>query len=513
MKAIDRPQFGTLLRRLRLEAGLTQQELAEQAKLSVEAISQLERGTRTRPHRNTIALLAEALGLSAQDAALLESAADISRNVAQRMRRAAVNSSVLRLVRPDEKSAVPHNLPLQLTSFVGRERDCPEIDDLLERHNLVTLVGSAGVGKTRAALEVAGNRLERYPDGVWFVDLAPLRDRSLVGEAILSALQVPSASGPAINDIVAYLKRRQLLLLLDNCEHLAMSVQDVVTAIVQMCASVHVLATSRQSLEVAGEHAYRLPSLDGSAAARLFIDRARAADASFAFGDDTANAVSEICRRLDGIPLAIELAAARVQVLAARQIAERLNQRFRLLVSADSKALPRHRTMAALLDWSYDLLSAREQRFFDALSVFDGGCTLETAMAVCAQENEDELDMLELIASLVRKSLLIAERSGEAKRYRLLESTRQYAANKLAERGTHDEFARRHAHAFRELAKTLEASLDSISDRDLADLSQTERENWRSALEWTLGTKHDVTLGQRIAATDALVLWDSVTLP
>jgi transcriptional regulator with XRE-family HTH domain len=233
MEQTDGLKFGALLRQFRAVAGITQQELAERSNLSAEAISTLERGARTRPHRNTIALLARALRLSAQDSALLERAADVSRQVEERMHRAAVKSSVLRLVRRDEHSAVPHNLPRQLTSFVGRERDCAEIAKLLDRHSLVTLVGSGGVGKTRVGLEVVGKQLERYADGVWFVDLAPLRDPSLVGEAILSALQIPSIPGPAIDGIVAYLKRRRSLLLLDNCEHVISSVHEVVTTILQ----------------------------------------------------------------------------------------------------------------------------------------------------------------------------------------------------------------------------------------------------------------------------------------
>jgi tetratricopeptide (TPR) repeat protein len=270
--------------------------------------------------------------------------------------------------------------------------------------------------------------------------------------------------------------------------------------------------TSRQALEVAGEHVYRLPSLDDSPARRLFADRAQAVDASFALVDDSNDAVAEVCRRLDGIPLAIELAAARVQVLTPRQIAERLNQRFRLLTSADAKVLPRHRTMTALLAWSYDLLNAREQRFFEALSVFAGGCTLETATEVCAEESEDDLDVVGLITSLVSKSLLIAEVSGDRHRYRLLESTRQYAAVKLVQRGSSEEFSRRHARAYLEVATTLEASLDSVSDEELFNNSQWERGNWHAALEWSLDSRHDIILGQRIVATDSAVLWDSATL-
>ena len=248
----------------------------------------------------------------------------------------------------------------------------------MREHRLVTIVGSGGVGKTRVAVQLGSDLLDSCPDGVWLVDLAPLVDQNLVANAISTALQLPSTAGSALCAVVAYLKARRLL--------------------VQSCPYVRILSTSREPLDVPGERAYRLPSLavppKSSASAQvalsygavaLFVDRGLAVDASFALTDDNAPDVVEICRRLDGIPLAIELAAARVAMLAPRQIAQRLDQRFRLLTGGDPTALPRHQTMTALIDWSYDLLTQREQTFFESLSVFAGGCTLDAATAVCAR--------------------------------------------------------------------------------------------------------------------------------
>lgn len=511
MESTRRPHFGLLLRQFRAEAGMTQQELAERAKMSAEAIGALERGTRTRPRRDTVLLLGNALVLSADQQALLEGTAELSRRASHQVRLSGVKAPVLRLVGPDESPATPHNLPRSLTSFVGRERACGEITDLLGRHGIVTLVGSGGVGKTRVALEIAGSLLDRYPDGVWLVDLAPVPDPEHVGEAILRVLEIPSSSGPPTEAIVAYLKRRRTLLLLDNCEHVVAAVGEVVAAVAQSCPGVHLLSTSRQGLEVAGECAYGVPSLDNAAAVQLFSDRARTAHAGFALGAENAAAVEEICGRLDGIPFAIELAAARVCVLAPRQIADRLDERFRLLSSVDTNAAPRHRTMTALLEWSYDLLSAREQRFFEALSVFAGGCTLEAATAVCAEDGEDEFGVLDLIASLVNRSLLVAELAGETQRYRFLETMRQYAAQKLAQRGATDEVARRHAQAYLALAQRLEAAMDTTSDRELLAASEPEQDNWRAALRWTLGKGRDIRLGQRICALAPDVVWSPAT--
>jgi predicted ATPase/transcriptional regulator with XRE-family HTH domain len=520
MHAHGRAHFGALLRQFRLDAGMTQQNLAERAKLSVEAISTLERGARTRPQRETVDLLALALELTPEREVLLRSAIDSSRRPPHN---SAVNASLLRLVRPDAHATPRNNLPQQMTSFVGRQRDVGEVAELLSKHRLVTVVGAGGVGKTRLAVQLGSNLLDRFPDGVWLVDLAPLVDQTLVATAVLTALQLPSTTGSASDAVVAYLKTRRLLLILDNCEHVLAQTRRVAAGIAESCSEVRLLATSREALAIACEWVHRLPSLAippvtlwnardilPYGAVALFLDRVHAVDARFTLTDENTPDVAEICRRLDGIPLAIELAAARVKVLSPRQIAERLDQRFRLLTGGDATALPRHQTMTALIDWSYDLLTPRDQRFFECLSVFAGGCTLEAATAVCATDEEDDLDIIDLIESLVTKSLLIAELAGNEQRYYLLESARQYARAKLIARGEQERTARRHALFYVEVAERLERARDEASDREWVPQANAELENWRAVMEWTLGKRSDLILGQRLAAARK-VIWLTFT--
>lgn len=516
MEAAGRLDFGALLKQFRLDAGMTQQTLAERAKLSVEAVSTLERGARTRPYRETVALLAHALGLSPEREALLARAVDVAQSPRRRERVGALKPSVLRIVGSDEETPSGHNLPQPLTSFVGRQGEVVEIAELWRAHRLVTVAGAGGVGKTRIAMHLGNELLGDFPDGVWLVDLASLTDRTLVASAILNALQLPSSNGPALEAVIAYFKTRELLLILDNCEHLIAETRDLASTIIASCSAVRILATSREPLNVPGEHLYRLPSLsvplESSRTARdalrhgaveLFVDRARAVDPGFALTEDNAPAVAEICRRLDGIPLAIELAAARVNVLAPGQIAQRLDQRFRLLTGGDPRAMPRHQTMTASIDWSFDLLTQREQRFFEALSVFAGGCTLEAATAVCANEDEDDIHVVDLIASLVTKSLLLAELTRNVQRYRLLESSRRYAWEKLVARGEQEQVARRHMIAYLDLADRLRRTWDTTPEREWLVLANVEVENWRAALQWALAKRGDVVAGLHLAALNA----------
>jgi predicted ATPase/transcriptional regulator with XRE-family HTH domain len=524
MESASRLDFGALLRQFRLDAGMTQQRLAERANLSVEAVSTLERGARTHPYRETVALLSRALELSPEREALLESAIDVAHLPRRRSRVDAVRPSLLRIVSPDAERTRRDNLPQQLTSFIGRQREVADIAALLREHPLVTVVGAGGIGKTRVAVQTGCESRDDYPDGVWLVDLAPLADQALVSNAILNSLGILSSSGSALDAVVAYIKTRRLLLILDNCEHVIAAAREVAAVIGQACSDVRILATSREALEI-GEGIYRLPSLavppdspntaqEGLShdAVALFIDRARAVDAGFLLTDDNAAYVAHICRRLDGIPLAIELAAARAKVLAPRQIAERLNQLFRLLVGGDHAALPRHRTMTALFDWSYDSLSPREQTFFAALSIFAGGFSLETATAVCAEDGEDDIAVVDLVESLATKSLLIAELVGDEQRYRLLESSRQYASVKLSARGAQEDFGRRHAVAYVELAERLDRLCEVTPDREWLPQAHIELENWRATLEWALGKRHDVVLGQRLCVLRHVV-WRSLSLP
>jgi|HubBroStandDraft_4_1064222.scaffolds.fasta_scaffold00715_5 predicted ATPase/DNA-binding XRE family transcriptional regulator len=519
MEAASRLHFGTLLRQFRLDAGMTQQQLAERAKLSVEAIGALERGARTRPYRQTIVLLARALQLSPEREALLEGAIAVAHSPRRRRRIEALQPSLLRIVRRDTLATRRHNLPQPVTSFVARQDEIRELTALLGEHRLLTIVGAGGVGKTRIAVQLGSELLEACPDGVWLIDLAPLADQALVASAVLTALYLPATAGSALGVLTAYLKTRRLVLIMDNCEHVAAGASEVATSIAQACSEVRVLSTSREALQIPGEQVYRLPSLavppDSRADAQnvlsygavtLFIDRAVGANSQFALTADNARDVGEICRRLDGIPLAIELAAARVKVLAPRQIAERLDQRFRLLTDGNARTLPRHQTMTALIDWSYDLLTPREQRFFESLSVFAGGCTLDAATGICTADGEDDLDVVDLITSLVSKSLLVAELAGNEQRYYLLESARQYAREKLVARGEECVLARRHALFYVELAEQRQCEWDTMADREWLPQATEELENWRSLFEWALARAGDILLGQRLAAVRP-VMW------
>lgn len=390
------------------------------------------------------------------------------------------------------------NLPAQLTSFVGREQTISEIEKHLQKNRLVTLVGSGGAGKTRAATEIGAQVLPAFPGGVWLVELAPISDASLVPGAVARVLNVrESPSSPLLETLLEHLKRQRLLLIVDNCEQVIDEVRALAGAILRACPDVRILATSRESLSISGEQVFRLPSLslppaDATADAEaaiaydsvaLFVDRAVAVDERFALTNENAKFVAEICRRLDGIPLAIELAAARVRVLSPQQLAQRLDERFRVLTGGDRSALPRHQTMRALIDWSYDLLSADEKALFRKVSIFAGGFTLAGAAAVCADQESDEIAVLDLISSLVDKSLVLVD-AGVEERYRLLESTRQYAREKLEERGELEQSSNAHlAYLSRLFRKSGEQYEATMAGNVLADIAP-ELEDARKALDW-----------------------------
>jgi predicted ATPase len=414
----------------------------------------------------------------------------------------------------DAREAPSSNLPRQLSSFVGRAEDVAEIEALLEESALVTLVGAGGAGKTRCAVKVGAALLDGSGDGVWFVDLAPLVDPTLVAGATALALGAPeSINRSALETVLAYLKRKRLLLILDNCEHVIGELRTVAGAILRGCPDVRILATSREALGIAGEDVYRLPSLAvpppnavsaaeiaRCGAVELFVDRARSAEKRFVLSDENARFVVEICRRLDGIPLALELAAARVKMLSPQQLARRLDERFRVLTGGDRSALPRQQTMRALIDWSYDLLTEAEKAIFRRLSIFAGGFTLETASAVCADDALDELAVLDLLTSLVDKSLVQSELGDAGTRYRLLESTRQYASEKLMAAGEYEAVARAHASAYLVLAEKLDHGWEVMPNHEWHAQAQPELDNWRASLEWAFGSDGDVRLGQQLAS-------------
>lgn len=355
------------------------------------------------------------------------------------------------------------NIPSQLTSFVGREQETAELTEQVKTARLLTLAGVGGIGKTRLAFEVAGNLLEAFAAGVWLVELAPLSDSALLAQTVANVFKLPEQPGrPHLDVLVGYLETRHLLLILDNCEHLIDACAALVEALLQRCPQLHVLATSRETLRVPGEVTHRVPSLtvpDGAMppdnllsyeAVRLFHERAITAQPMFEWSASSASAVVQICNRLDGIPLAIELAVARLNVLSAGQIAERLNDRFNLLISGSRTALPRHQTLHAAITWSYDLLSQPEQALLMRLSVFAGGFTAEAAEFISGQS-----DTLTLLSNLVDKSLVIAQVKDKAMRYRLLETIRQFANEKLVAQahGEVDIVRQRHAAYYLALVK------------------------------------------------------------
>jgi predicted ATPase/transcriptional regulator with XRE-family HTH domain len=502
-RASAEPDFGTLLRTYRLTAGLSQEALAERAGLSAHGVGALERGYRRTPQRGTLALLAGALALNDEQRRDLEKAA--ARWV---LLRDGDRAPVLVDPWPGTRDS---NLPLSLTSFVGRERELNEIATLARGHRLVTLTGTGGVGKTQTALQVATALC--VGGDVWFVGLSPLSDPSLVSAAIASTLHVQEVPNRSpLETLLEYLKSRTLLLLLDNCEHVVTQAATVAHTLLAACPRIRILATSREPLRAGGEQTYRLPSLSTpsrEAAARLratdaaaygaielFRDRARAIDHRFTLTDENTPSVAELCRRLDGIPLAIELAAARVNSLSITALAEKLEDRFRVLAGGERRALPRQQTMRATIDWSYDLLSAPEQGLFDRLSIFANGCTLDSATTVCGDEGSTDLDVLDMLSSLVDKSMVATDFEGGEPRFRLLESFRQYAREKLAASGEQQAVAQRHARACLELAERLEYSAEPADI--FQALAKRELDDWRAALQWALAERRDVALGQRL---------------
>ena len=424
---------------------------------------------------------------------------------AVRLRDLATSENVYQVVHPELRrdfpalrslEATPNNLPQQVASFVGRERELAQVRDLLDTSRLVTLIGVGGIGKTRLSLQVAADVLDDFPDGVWLVELAALSDPQLVPQAVASVFGVKEDAGrPIVETLAKFAKDRELLLILDNCEHLVHASAELARRLVEAAPKLKILASSREHLNIAGETSHPLPALATPSASaaltaaalsefesvRLFVDRAVAAQPAFALTERNAAAVSDICRRLDGIPLAIELAAARVRALSVENIAARLNDRFRLLTSGSRSSLPRQQTLRALIDWSYELLSDEERALFRRLAVFAGGWTLEAAEAVCAGD-QGAPDAVGLLANLVEKSLVVLEAGGE--RYRLLETVRHYAQEHLAASGEEDEIRGRHFAFFLRLAEHVRAKLDREDQGAWLERLESERENLLAAHAW-----------------------------
>ena len=405
-----------------------------------------------------------------------------------------------------------HNLPAPKSSFVGKETELRNVKRDLAMTRLLTLTGAGGCGKTRLALEVSRELIGAYPDGVWLVELAPLSEGDLVAHAVASVLGVQEQPERSLTDtLVDYLRDKRVLLVLDNCEHLIDAVARFVDTLLNSCPNLRVLATSQESLNVEGELNWLVPSLSvpslvqsprveelaGYESVRLFVERARHRNPAFSLTSENAPAVARICGRLDGIPLAIELAAARAG-LSVEQIAARLDDSLRLLTSGSRTALPRQRTLRGTLDWSYALLSEPERELFCRLSVFAGGWTLEAAEAVGAGDTQ-QCDVLDLLSMLVDKSLVVAEATGiGGLRYRMLEPIRQYAMEKLEEGGDAEEVRRCHNTFFLALAEEAEPKLRGAEDTEWLERLEAEHDNLRVALSWTL-ERGEAELGLRLA--------------
>ncbi len=403
-----------------------------------------------------------------------------------------------------DNPTLPNNLPQQVTSFIGREKEIEAVKTLLDKTRLLTLTGSGGNGKTRLSLQVAADVLENYADGVWLIELASLADPALVPQTMAQALSIPEEPGkPLAQTLVAALKDRKMLLVLDNCEHLLSACERLVDTLIRACPALKVLASSREGLGIAGETLYRIPSLSlpdlkhmATAASlgmyeavRLFVDRAAAVLPDFVVTNQNAPALASVCHRLDGIPLAIELAAARVRSLSVEEINSKLDNRFRLLTGGSRTALPRQQTLRALIDWSYDLLTTQEKMLLCRLSVFVGGWTLAAAEQVGAGAKEigegiEDWEMLDLLTSLADKSLVFARTQGETTRYRLLETVRQYARDRLTESGESLTVRARHANCFLTLAEEARPKLRGLEQGQWLDVLEEEHDNLRQALTW-----------------------------
>jgi predicted ATPase/class 3 adenylate cyclase len=397
--------------------------------------------------------------------------------------------------------SLPGNLPRQVTTFVGREAEIASLSELVRRCSLVTLTGVGGVGKTRLALEIAAEVIGEFPDGAWLCEFAPVTDPAAVWETVAACLRVQALPARSLEEsVLDYLAAKRLLLVLDNCEHLLDASARLVDAIEHGCPQVAVLATSREGLGLGGERMVAVPSLGVPAgdangdellradAVSLFGERAGAAKSDFALTDRNVGAVAVLCRRLDGIPLAIELAAARVRSLSPEDLVARLDQRFKLLTHGSRAALERHQTLRSTIDWSYDLLASVERDALGRLSVFAGGCDLVAAEKVLPDEELDALDVIDVLGQLVDKSLVVADDASGGVRYRLLETIRQYARERLDASG--DPVAVRHRHAYHYVSVAEEAGphLGGREHVEWADVIQRDVDNFRAALDWAVET-------------------------
>ena len=482
--------FAELLRQLRAEARLTQEELAEAARLSPRSVSDLERGISRTARKDTALLLADALGLAGPVRAAFIHAA-----------RGRAPAGEVLAARAEPPGALAGNLPAQLSSFVGRAVELADLTTAMARSPLVTVTGVGGVGKTRLALHVAAGQQPSFGDGAWLCELHTAVDDETMAQAVATALRARTRPGLSVaGSVVEFLRTKSaLLLVLDNCEHLADAAAALAADILRSCRGVRVLATSRQALGVGGEQVFglrplSLPPADAdmasaaaSDAVSLFVQRASAARSDFSLTTANVAAVGEVCRRLDGIPLAIELAAARVAALRPAEIAGLLDERFRLLTRGRADAASRQQTLQATVEWSYALLSEAERRVFGCLGVFPASFDAAAAAAVAGAAGLERWDVLDSLTGLVGKSM-VAEEEGpdQTSRYRLLETMRVYARQRLGTAGEPDRLRRAHAEHYATFAERAGPELFGPAQLRWQPRIRAERDNLQAAVTWVL---------------------------
>jgi predicted ATPase/class 3 adenylate cyclase len=447
------------------------------------------------------------------------------KNIARPVEAFVVRLDAARRSPAEPAPTYPNNLPRLANVLIGRERDVAEIEALLSSYRLVTLFGSGGVGKTSLSLQVGADLLARFPDGAWFVELAPLDRAELVGETVAAVFGLPvHGERPATDAIATFLRSRRLLLILDNCEHVIAAAAKLADALLKTCPGVCLLATSRETLSVVGEHAYPVPLLDvppqsmlltaaqamGHSAVQLFVERAASALGRFSLTDDSAPIVAEICRRLDGIPLAVELAAPRLKVLKPDALLARLNDQLNLLTAGSRTAAPRQQTLRAAIEWSYALLSEAEQAMLRRLGVFAGSFTLEAVAAIANGAPVEASDVFDVLAGLVDKSLVVSLANGGENRYRLLEATRAFALEKL-EAGCCSALTRRLSEHMTKVFERADRTWPTTPGVDWLAAHEPDLDNLRAALGWSLSPDGDPALGVNLVShTDWL--WRELSL-
>jgi predicted ATPase len=501
--------------------GLRREEVAQLAGVSASWYTLFETARDIRVSPRMLQNVAQALRLSREETIYLFSLAIDEMPIMARSDVVGTADSATAL-RPRT-----NNLPALLTSFHGRRRRAEHLGNLVAGRRLVTLTGLGGIGKTRLAIEVGRKLVDRFSDGVWLVEFAAVADAALVALRVADVMGIQERPGvPILDALVPALRNDNVLLIFDNCEHLLGEIAQVAARLLTDCPRVQILATSREPLRISGERVERVPplsipdpdaaplssidDLQTSAAVQLFLDRATDVAPDFLESDhppeSELRALVAICRRLDGIPLAIELAASRMNVLTLPALAERLEHRFQLLVGGSVNVLPRQQTLLATLDWSHDLLSGREKTVFRRLGVFAGGWTLEAAQAICSDDQVAAVEVFQILTSLVEKSLVVVQTDTDEPRYRLLDTMRDYALERLADEGEYEHVARKHAEFAYLLARRADASIGDVAILLAIQPLRVELDNLRAALHWALGEDKDVRLGSRLAASFGLSL-------